>query len=79
MINIIGALKNGRTIKAMIGLSALKFYQLTQSFEREIQNETWVRYEIGMKQGDRKRKPSTFAKNYFSFSFILSVIQLLMS
>ena len=87
MINIIGALKNGRTIKAMIGLSASEFYQLTQSFEREIQDETWIRYEIGMKQGDRKRKPgggrkgalSTFAKNYFSFSFILSVIQLLMS
>ena len=50
MINIIGALKNGRTIKAMMGLSALEFYQLAQSFEREIQDETWIRYEMGMKR-----------------------------
>jgi hypothetical protein len=57
MITVNRALKSDRLIRATTGLSALEFNQLVQSFGQELQKERWVRYEIGVKQGDRERKP----------------------
>jgi len=72
MIDIIRALKNDRTIKALTGLSASEFIQLSQNFGREIQEDDSVRYEMGVNQGTRKRKPGggrigklkSFSKNF---------------
>jgi hypothetical protein len=50
-------LKDDRVIRATIGLSASEFNQLVQSFGQELQKERWIRYEIGVKRGDRERKP----------------------
>ena len=57
MLNIDRALGNDRLIKAMTGVSASEFNELTKSFEEEIQDEAQNRYEIGVKMGDRERKP----------------------
>jgi len=77
MIDIIRALKNDRTIKALTGLSAPEFIQLSQNFGREIQEDDSVRYEMGVNQGTRKRKPGggrigklkTFSEKLFFIPF----------
>lgn len=77
MIDIIRALKNDRTIKALTGLSASEFIQLSQNFGREIQEDDSVRYEMGVNQGTRKRKPGggrigkleTFSEKLFFILF----------
>jgi len=45
-------------MKAITGLSASEFNKLTDSFGQELQNEAWIRYETGVKLGNRERKPS---------------------
>ncbi len=51
MLNIGRALGNDGLIKAMTGVSASEFNELTKSFEEESQNEAQNRYEIGVKMG----------------------------
>ena len=57
MITVNRALKSDRLMRATAGLSASEFNQLVQSFGQELQKEGWIRYEIGVKRGDRERKP----------------------
>jgi len=57
MLNIDIALGNDRLIKARTNVSASEFNGLTKSFEEEFQNEAQNRHEIGVKMGDRGRKP----------------------
>lgn len=57
MLNIDRALKDDRLMKAMIGLSASEYKKLTESFGDESQNEAQNRYETGVEQGNRERKP----------------------
>ncbi len=57
MITVNRALKSDRLMRATTGLSASEFNQLVQSFGQELQKGRWIRYEIGVKRGDRERKP----------------------
>jgi len=57
MLNIDRALNDDRLMKAMTGLSKPEFNKLTESFGDESQNEARVRYETGVEQGNRERKP----------------------
>jgi len=57
MITVNRALKSDRLMKATTGRSASEFNQLVQNFDQELQKEVWIRYEIGVKWGDRERKP----------------------
>ena len=57
MLNIDRALNDDRLMKAMTGLSKLEFNKLTESFRDESQNEAQNRYETGVEQGNRERKP----------------------
>ncbi len=57
MLNIDRALGDDRLMKAITGLTVSEFNELTESFREEFQNETWVRYEMGVELGNRKRKP----------------------
>jgi len=59
MITVNRALKSDRLMRATAGLSAREFNQLVQSFGQELQKEGWIRYEIGVKRGDRERKPGS--------------------
>jgi hypothetical protein len=44
-------------MKAMTGLSKPEFNKFTESFGDESQNEAQNRYETGVEQGNRERKP----------------------
>jgi len=57
MITVNRALKSDRLLKATTGLSVAEFNQLVQNFGQELQKAVWIRYEIGVKRGDRERKP----------------------
>ena len=57
MLNIDRALNDDRLMKAMTGLSKPEFNKLTESFGDESQNEAQNRYETGVEQGTRERKP----------------------
>ena len=57
MINVKRALNDDRLMKSMTGLSASEFNRLTGSFSQEIQNELWNKYQTGVEQRNRKRKP----------------------
>ena len=57
MLNIDRALNDDRLMKAITELSASEFNGLLERFREECQNETWVRYETGVKQGNSERKP----------------------
>ncbi len=57
MLNIDRALNDDRLMKAITGLSKSEFNKLTESFGNESQNETQNRYETGVEQGNRERKP----------------------
>ncbi|MBE9594994.1 MAG: transposase, partial [Proteobacteria bacterium] len=57
MLNFDRALNDDRLMKAMTGLSKPEFNKLTESFGDESQNEAQNRYETGVEQGNRKRKP----------------------
>ncbi len=58
MLNFNRALNDDRLMKAITGLSASEFNKLTDSFGQELQNKAWIRYETGVKLGNRERKPS---------------------
>lgn len=57
MISVNRALKSIRLARATTGLSASEFNQLSASFGQEFQKERWIRYKIGLKCGDRERRP----------------------
>ncbi len=57
MISVGRALKGDRLMKATAGLSVSEFNCLTLKFGQEIEVENWNRYERGVEQGDRERKP----------------------
>ena len=57
MISVNRALRSGRLIRATTGLSAPEFKPLVASFYRELQKERQNRYERGVEQGVRERRP----------------------
>ncbi len=57
MLNFDRALNDDRLMKAITGLSASEFNKLVERFREEFQNEARVRYETGVEQGNRERKP----------------------
>lgn len=57
MISVSRALGSERLIRATTGLSTTEFKSLMASFYRELQKERQVRYERGVEQGVRVRRP----------------------
>ncbi len=57
MINIEHVLNSNRSMKAATGMSSFEFTQMVESFDQELQNERWIKYERGVEQGNRERRP----------------------
>ena len=57
MLNFDRALNDNRLMKAITGLSVSEFKKLTGSFGQEFQNELWNKYQTGVEQKNRERKP----------------------
>jgi len=57
MISVNRALRSDRLIRATTGLPAPEFKPLVASFNQELQKERRIRYERGVKQGVRERRP----------------------
>jgi len=57
MISVNRALRGDRLIRATTGLPAPEFKPLVASFNQELQKERRIRYERGVEQGVRERRP----------------------
>ena len=57
MISVDRALNGDRLMKATTGLSVSEFDELTPKFAQEIETERWNRYERGVEEGNRERRP----------------------
>ena len=57
MISVSRALGSERLIRATTGLSTTEFKSLRAGFYRELRKERQVRYERGVEQGVRERRP----------------------
>ena len=57
MISINRASKSDRTMGATTGLSVSEFDELTPKFAQELEAERWNKYERGVEEGDRERRP----------------------
>lgn len=57
MISVDRALKGDRLMRAATGVSVSEFDELTPKFGQKLEYEKWNRYEQGVKQSDRERKP----------------------
>jgi len=57
MISVNRALRSDRLIRATTGLPAPEFKPLVASFNQELQKERRIRYERGVEQGVRERRP----------------------